>query len=106
MNHQRKFFAVAAAISVLMLAEPAFAQNAPADTTSTATTGTAASATTAKPTKAQRKQARKEARARKNAELSKLEKNGYNPATSNDSSYPQDIQNAEKKANAAPGASQ
>ncbi|QGZ66426.1 DUF4148 domain-containing protein [Paraburkholderia acidisoli] len=101
MNQQRKWFAVAAAVSVMMLAEPAFAQNAPADTS-----GTAASASTAKPTKAQRKQARKEARARKNAELSKLEKNGYNPATSNDSTYPQDIQNAEKKANAAPGANQ
>ncbi|WP_415774244.1 hypothetical protein [Paraburkholderia sp. J7] len=54
-------------------------------------------------TKAQRKEARKEARARKNAELKKLEQNGYNPATANDANYPNDIQNAERKA-ASPGA--
>ncbi|WP_322030477.1 DUF4148 domain-containing protein [Paraburkholderia sp. J76] len=53
--------------------------------------------------KAQRKEARKEARDQKNAELKKLEKNGYNPAAGNDSNYPNDIQNAEKKA-ASPGA--
>lgn len=53
--------------------------------------------------KAQRKEARKEARERKNAELKKLEKNGYNPATANDANYPNDIQNAERKA-ASPGA--
>lgn len=100
MNAHRTWIA-AAAVSAMLIAAPALAQNTPADA------GTAASATsTSKPTKAQRKQARKEARARKNAELSKLEKNGYNPATSNDTSYPQDIQNAEKKANAGKGASQ
>ncbi|TDG03268.1 DUF4148 domain-containing protein [Paraburkholderia guartelaensis] len=45
-----------------------------------------------------RKEARKQARAQRNAELKQLEKNGYNPATSNDANYPQDIQNAERKA--------
>jgi hypothetical protein len=58
------------------------------------------------PDKAQSKQARKEARkqarAQRNAELKQLEKNGYNPATSNDANYPQDIQNAERKAAGAP----
>ncbi|WP_250474711.1 DUF4148 domain-containing protein [Caballeronia sp. GAFFF1] len=48
--------------------------------------------------KAQHKAARKEARAKKNAELKKLEGAGYNPAQRDDASYPQDIQNAQKKA--------
>ncbi|PQV49252.1 DUF4148 domain-containing protein [Paraburkholderia sp. BL21I4N1] len=37
-------------------------------------------------------------RAAKKAELKKLEKNGYQPSA-DDPHYPQDIQNAEKKAN-------
>ncbi|MDR5856330.1 hypothetical protein P9239_21870 [Caballeronia sp. LZ062] len=49
-------------------------------------------------TKAQRKAARKDARAKKNAELKKLEGAGYNPAQRDDASYPQDIQSAQKKA--------
>ncbi|WP_321926235.1 DUF4148 domain-containing protein [Paraburkholderia guartelaensis] len=71
--------------------------------------GTAAAmegASTAKPTKAERKQARKEARAKKNAELKKLEAAGYQPGRANDQNYPQDIQNAEKKAGVGQGASQ
>ncbi|MEM5425954.1 MULTISPECIES: DUF4148 domain-containing protein [Paraburkholderia] len=52
--------------------------------------------------KAQRKEARKQARAQRNAELKKLEENGYNPAAGNDPNYPNDIQNAERKA-ATPG---
>jgi hypothetical protein len=48
-------------------------------------------------TKAERKAAHKQARAKKNAELKKLEANGYNPAR-NDPNYPNDIQKAEKKA--------
>lgn len=47
--------------------------------------------------KAQHKAASKARRAHKNAELKKLEKNGYNPAT-NDPKYPDKLQNAEKKA--------
>ncbi|KIG10596.1 DUF4148 domain-containing protein [Caballeronia concitans] len=57
-------------------------------------------------TKAQKKAARKEARAKKNAELKKLEAAGYNPARRDDASYPQDLQNAQKKAGIGQGASQ
>lgn len=67
-----------------------------------AATGAVASA--AKPTKAQKKAARKEARDKKNAELKKLEDAGYNPGRSSDPNYPQDIQNAEKKAGIGQGA--
>ena len=75
---------------------PAFAQN---------DTDTGAAASAAKPTKQQRKQARKEARAKKNAELKKLEDAGYKP-TANDPNYPQDLQDAQKKAGIGQGASQ
>jgi Spy/CpxP family protein refolding chaperone len=61
----------------------------------------AAPATGASLTKAQRKaankQARKEARARRDAELKKLEDAGYSPSR-NDPNYPTDLQNAQKKA--------
>ena len=55
--------------------------------------------------KAQRKAARKAARAKNTAELKKLESNGYQPSE-NESNYPQNLQNAEKKANAGQAASQ
>ncbi|SIT37576.1 conserved exported hypothetical protein [Paraburkholderia piptadeniae] len=83
---------------------PAFAQNDAASGTNAAATGAVASA--AKPTKEQRKQARKEARAKKNAELKKLEDAGYQPGRANDQNYPQDLQNAQKKAGIGQGASQ
>ncbi|SAL80777.1 hypothetical protein AWB74_05786 [Caballeronia arvi] len=57
-------------------------------------------------TKAQKKAARKQARAKRNAELKKLEDAGYNPGTSNDIDYPQNIQDAQKKANSGAGTSQ
>jgi hypothetical protein len=58
-------------------------------------------ASTPKPEqKAQRKADRKAARAKKNAELKDLEKNGYNPS-GDQTNYPQNIQNAEKKSAAA-----
>ncbi len=63
-------------------------------------------ATQAPMTKAQKKAARKQARAKKNAELKELEDAGYNPARRDDSQYPQDIQNAQKKAGVGAGASQ
>lgn len=72
------------------------------DTGSTATD----TAQAAPATKAQKKAARKQARAKKNAELKKLEDAGYNPARANDPNYPQDIQNAQKKAGVGAGASQ
>lgn len=56
--------------------------------------------------KAQRKAARKQSRAQRNAELKKLEDNGYNPGQSNDANYPQGLQNAEKKAAGQQPASQ
>ena len=60
---------------------------------------------TAKPTKAERKAARKQARAKKNAELKKLEDAGYQPSR-NDPNYPNDLQKAQKKAGIGTGASQ
>jgi predicted Rossmann fold nucleotide-binding protein DprA/Smf involved in DNA uptake len=76
---------------------PAFAQNDAA---------ASAAASAAKPTKAQRKEARKEARAKRNAELKKLEEAGYQPSRAGDPNYPEDLQNAEKKAGIGQGASQ
>ena len=67
------------------------------------TTDTAAS-TPKQAQKAQRKADRKAARTKKNAELKDLEKNGYNPA-GDQTNYPQNIQNAEKKSAAAKAAS-
>jgi hypothetical protein len=83
---------------------PTLAQTEASGVNNAAETGVVAS--TPKPTKEQRKQARKEARAKKNAELKKLEAAGYQPGRANDQNYPQDIQNAEKKAGAGQGASQ
>lgn len=62
-------------------------------------------ATQAKPTKAERKAAHKQARAKKNAELKKLEDAGYQPAA-NDPNYPAKLQQAEKKAGVGAAASQ
>ncbi|MBU9477658.1 DUF4148 domain-containing protein [Burkholderia multivorans] len=64
-----------------------------------------APATSAKLTKAQRKAARKEARAKKNAELKKLEGAGYDPGREN-ANYPQGVQDAQKKVGPPNGARQ
>ena len=56
--------------------------------------------------KAQRKAARKQTRAKKNAELKKLEDAGVNPATRDDENYSKDLQKAENKTGVAHGASQ
>lgn len=61
-----------------------------------AQTADTAASTPKQAQKAQRKADRKAARAKKNAELKDLEKNGYNPA-GDQTNYPQNIQNAEKK---------
>ncbi|MBR7990141.1 DUF4148 domain-containing protein [Burkholderia cenocepacia] len=53
-----------------------------------------------KAARAKRKAEHKAARAKNNAELKKLEDAGYKPAA-NDPNYPQNLQNAEKKAGAA-----
>ncbi|MGA7776449.1 MAG: DUF4148 domain-containing protein [Paraburkholderia sp.] len=65
----------------------------------------AMAASSAKPTKAERKAARKQARDKKNAELKKLEANGYQPGRA-DPNYPQNLQDAQKKAGIGQGASQ
>jgi len=88
---------------------PAFAQSgggsAPAGNDAGAANAVAASKPGAT-TKAQRKAARKQARAKKNEELKQLESNGYNPAARDDTNYPQNLQNAQKKAGAGAAASQ
>jgi hypothetical protein len=78
---------------------------APVAMAQTAATDTATAASTPKQIqKAQRKADRKANRAKKNAELSTLEKNGYQPG-GDQNNYPQNIQDAEKKAAAAKAAS-
>jgi hypothetical protein len=75
------------------------------DTNATTATPAQPGASAAKPTKAERKAARKEARAKKNAELKKLEDAGYQPSR-NDPNYPTNLQDAQKKAGIGAGASQ
>jgi len=53
--------------------------------------------------KANHKAASKAARAKKNAELKALEKNGYNPG-GNQVNYPQNLQDAQRKVDAAKAA--
>lgn len=65
----------------------------------------AAASTPKQAARAQRKAARKAARAGKNAQLSTLEKNGYNPAAAKQNNYPQNAQSAESKAGAGRPAS-
>jgi hypothetical protein len=86
--------AIGASLAVCLTPPPAAAQ------TASDVGATTADAQAAKQTqKAQKKAERKARRAKKNAELSHLEKNGYNPAGSQPN-YPQNLQNAEQKANA------
>lgn len=93
---------LAANALILSYVVPAAAQFSGASTSDS----TAASAPMTKAEKkAQRKAARKQARAKNTAELKQLENNGYQPAV-NAPNYPQDLQNAEKKANAGRAASQ
>ncbi|MGA3249775.1 MAG: DUF4148 domain-containing protein [Paraburkholderia sp.] len=103
-----KIMAVLLASTALIIGStaPAFAQSGGGGSAngSTADAATSASAP-AKTTKAERKAARKQARAKKNAELKKLEDAGYHPSQ-NDPNYPQDLQNAQKKAGIGQGASQ
>lgn len=86
-----------AASLICGIARPALGQTTRDGATpaATAAMGNAPDATDAR---AARKADRKAHRARTNAELSRLEKNGYNPGTS-DLNYPNDLQAAEIKAN-------
>ena len=100
--------AAATAAYLIGVAAPAFAQ-----TEASAPAAVAASQPLTKEqkqqakaqAKAQHKAERKAARAKNNAELKKLEDAGYKPSQ-NDPNYPQNLQEAQKKANAAAGASQ
>ena len=105
-----KNLAVLLASVVLSVASvaPAFAQaggggGGPAGDNSDA----AKAATGSRPatTKAERKAAHKQARDKKNAELKQLEAHGYRPS-SNDTKYPADVENAQKKAGIGAAASQ
>lgn len=99
-----------AAITVFMIgaATAAFAQTAASAPEAMVQSATAAQPMTKaerkKQAKEQRKAERKAARSKNSVELKKLEDNGYKPAA-NDSNYPEGLQNAEKKANAADAAS-
>ncbi|MGP8473646.1 DUF4148 domain-containing protein [Burkholderia sp. PR2] len=95
--------AATAAAFLFGSAAPVFAQtvaSAPA-----ASDAKAAKREARKAARAKRKAEHKAARAKNNAELKKLEDAGYKPAA-NDPNYPQNLQNAQKKAGEAAGASQ
>ncbi|HEY3596765.1 MAG TPA: DUF4148 domain-containing protein [Paraburkholderia sp.] len=97
-----------AALTMMSMALPVSAQNTSTDgsTSANATQPISPGAVAASSTKEQRKAARKEARAKKNAELKQLEDAGYQPSSHNNPHYPQDLQNAQKKAGIGQGASQ
>ena len=92
--------AAATAAFLISVAAPAFAQteaSAPAAATASQPLTKEQKAQAKAQAKAQRKAERKEARAKNNAELKKLEDAGYKPAL-NDPNYPQNLQDAQKKA--------
>ncbi|TDG05392.1 DUF4148 domain-containing protein [Paraburkholderia guartelaensis] len=92
--------AAATAAFLIGVAAPAFAQteaSAPAAATASQPLTKEQKAQAKAQAKAQRKAERKEARAKNNAELKKLEDAGYKPAL-NDPNYPQNLQEAQKKA--------
>ncbi|MFM0142879.1 hypothetical protein [Paraburkholderia sp. RL18-085-BIA-A] len=92
-------------VSVLALVAGGIPLAAAQDASEVSASPAGKTASAAKPTKAERKEAHKEARAKKNAELKKLEDAGYQPAA-NDPNYPAKLQQAEKKAGAGAAASQ
>ncbi|MGU7782133.1 hypothetical protein [Burkholderia sp. PU8-34] len=92
--------AVAASIGLTLVDPPVAAAQ---DTTQAASVPMSASSAK-QIRKAQRKAARKAARAKRNAELSTLEKNGYRMTGGNQNDYPENLQNAERKAAAAKAA--
>lgn len=94
--------AATAAAFLFGSAVPAFAQTdaASAPAAAAAQDAKAAKSEARKAARAKRKAERKAARAKNTAELKKLEDAGYKPAA-NDPNYPQNLQNAEKRAGAA-----
>jgi hypothetical protein len=105
----KTIFAAALAAFFTCAMGPVLAQSAASGPDAMAQSASAAQPMTKaeqkKQAKAQRKADRKAARAKNTAELKTLEKNGYQPGA-DDPNYPQNIQNAEKKAHGAVGASQ
>ncbi|KWE48789.1 hypothetical protein WL76_23680 [Burkholderia ubonensis] len=99
-----KLVAAAAALLIGGTA-PAYAQAPASEPAAQAQDAKAAKAQARKEARAQHKAERKAARAKNNAELKKLEDAGYKPSA-NDPNYPQNLQDAQKKAGAAAGASQ
>lgn len=105
-----KFVLVTATAAFLIGAgAPAFAQTDASAPVATAQAPASAAAMTKKEARAQaraqRRAERKAARAKNAAELKRLEGAGYNPARNN-TDYPQNLQDAQKKLNAPAGASQ
>jgi len=102
--HQKKslfvenlvMFRIRMAAMALVVSVSIAGLTAPVAMAQTASSDAAASTTSKAAQKAQRKADRKAARAKKNAELKDLEKNGYQPG-GDQTNYPQNIQNAEKK---------
>ncbi len=86
-------------IAAVMLAS--YSRSANAQSTATDTAGTMSSSDAASTSKATKKAQRKVAHNARQAELKKLEDNGYEPSEDR-ANYPTDIQNAEKKANGEP----
>ncbi|KVR14139.1 hypothetical protein [Burkholderia ubonensis] len=104
----RRLTLVAAAAALLIGGVPPAYAQAPASEPAAqaqAQDAKAAKAQARKEARAKHKAEHKAARAKNNAELKKLEDAGYKPAA-NDPNYPQNLQDAEKKAGAAAGASQ
>src|SRR5258708_17242818 len=89
---QLSVFAVSAGMALSLLSLPMLQAHA-----ATTDAGASGSAMSKQELKAQKKADRQARRAKKNAELSTLEKNGYNPA-GNQTNYPQNLQNAQQKA--------
>lgn len=94
MNYKRPF-ACAVWSAVFIISSLA----AHAQTTSNSATSAENSSASKQSQKTQKKAESKARRAQKNAELSELEKSGYNPAGKR-TDYPEDIQNAQRKADA------
>lgn len=85
-------FAVSTGVALVLFAVSALPVSAAGTDT-----GASGSTMTKQELKAQKKADSQSRRAKKNAELSTLEKNGYNPA-GNQTNYPQNLQNAQQKA--------
>ncbi|WP_179403758.1 DUF4148 domain-containing protein [Burkholderia guangdongensis] len=107
--HIRKFTPVAATIAFLIAGTaPVLAQTPASEPVAQDAKATAMEAKkqARKDARAKRKAEHKAARAKNTAEIKKLEGAGYNPTAGDSTSYPQNLQNAEKKATAPSGASQ